>query len=75
VDNTEAVWLSLVKDSGTSIDIEGKALSETAVANLITNLQKTGYFKSVEMKETYEETQSKEMQAFTFTITCEKQKS
>ncbi|HKU23716.1 MAG TPA: PilN domain-containing protein [Terriglobales bacterium] len=75
VDNTEAVWLSAVKDQGGSIDIEGRALSETAVANLITNLQKTGYFKSVEMKESYQDEQVKNMQAFIFTITCQKQKS
>jgi type IV pilus assembly protein PilN len=75
VDNTEAVWLSVVKDQGNSIDIEGRALSETAVANLITNLQKTGYFKTVEMKESYQDEMSKSMQAFIFTITCEKQKS
>ncbi|HTM88025.1 MAG TPA: PilN domain-containing protein [Terriglobales bacterium] len=75
VDNTEAVWLSAVKDQGSSIDIEGRALSATAVANLITNLQKTGYFKSVEMKESYQDEQVKNMQAFIFTITCQKQKS
>ncbi len=72
VDNTEAVWLSTVQDQGSSIDIEGRALSEVAVANFITNLQKTGYFKSVEMKESYQDQQVKNMQAFIFTITCQK---
>jgi type IV pilus assembly protein PilN len=75
VDNTEAVWLSVVSDQGSSIDIQGRALSETAVANLITNLQKTGYFKSVEIKESYQDEQVRNMQAFIFTITCQKQKS
>jgi type IV pilus assembly protein PilN len=75
VDNTEAVWLSVVSDQGGSIDIQGRALSETAVANLITNLQKTGYFKSVEIKESYQDEQVRNMQAFVFTITCQKQKS
>jgi type IV pilus assembly protein PilN len=75
VDNTEAVWLSVVRDQGSSIDIEGRALSENAVANLITNLQKTGYFKTVEMKESYQDEQVKNMQAFIFTITCQKAKS
>ncbi len=72
VDNTEAVWLSVVRDQGSSIDIEGRALSEVAVANFITHLQKTGYFKSVEMKESYQDQQVKNMQAFIFTITCQK---
>jgi type IV pilus assembly protein PilN len=75
VDNTEAVWLSVVRDQGSSIDIEGRALSENAVANLITNLQKTGYFTTVEMKESYQDEQVKNMQAFVFTITCQKAKS
>ena len=72
VDNTEAVWLSAVSDQGSSINIQGRALSEVAVANFITNLQKTGYFKSVEMKESYQDEQVKNMQAFIFTITCQK---
>jgi type IV pilus assembly protein PilN len=75
VDNTEAVWFSSVKDVGGSIDIQGRALSQNAVANLITNLQKTGYFKTVEMKETYQDPSVRDMQAFVFTITCQKQKS
>ena len=44
VNNTEAVWLNSMKDQGTSVDIDGMALSTDAVANLISNLQKTGYF-------------------------------
>jgi Tfp pilus assembly protein PilN len=72
INNTEAVWLSTMKDQGTSIAIEGMALSTDAVANLITNLQKTGYFKNIEIKETYQDEQVKNMQAFQFTLTCEK---
>jgi Tfp pilus assembly protein PilN len=75
VNGTEAVWLSTMKDSGPSIDIEGMALSTDAVASLISNLQKTGYFKNIEIKETYQDDTFKEMQAFTFTLTCEKAKS
>ena len=72
VNNTEAVWLSTMKDSGASIDISGMALSNDAVANLIANLQKTGYFKNIEIKETYQDESVKEMQAFQFQLTCEK---
>jgi len=75
VNNTEAVWLNTMKDSGTSIDISGMALSADAVANLIANLQKTGYFKNIEIKETYQDEQVKDMQAFQFQLTCEKGKS
>jgi type IV pilus assembly protein PilN len=75
VNNTEAVWLNNMKDQGTSVDIEGMALSSDAVANLISNLQKTGYFRNVEIKESIQDDTVKDMQAFTFTLTCEKSKS
>jgi Tfp pilus assembly protein PilN len=75
VNGTEAVWLNTMKDTGPSIDIEGMALSTDAVASLIANPQKTGYFKNIEIKETYQDDTYKEMQAFNFTLTCEKAKS
>lgn len=75
VNGTEAVWLNSMKDLGPNVDIEGMALSTSAVANLIANLQKTGYFKNIEIKETYQDETYKEMQAFQFTLTCEKGKS
>jgi len=75
VNNTEAVWLNNLKDQGASVDIEGMALSTDAVANLISNLQKTGYFRNVEIKESIQDETIKDMQAFTFTLSCEKTKS
>ena len=75
VNNTEAVWLSKMDDQGANVNLEGTALSTDAVANLIANLQKTGYFRTVEIKETYQDEQIKDMQAFQFTLTCEKGKS
>jgi len=44
-------------------------------ANLISNLQKTGFFKNIEIKESYQDDAIKDMQAFQFTLTCEKAKS
>jgi type IV pilus assembly protein PilN len=75
VNGTEAVWLSSMKDQGASVDIEGMALSADAVANLISNLQKSGQFRNVEIKETFQDDTVKDMQAFAFTLTCEKAKS
>ena len=75
VNNTEAVWLSKMDDQGPSVNLEGTALSTDAVANLIANLQKTGFFKTVEIKETFQDDSIKDMQAFQFTLTCEKGKS
>ena len=75
VNNTEAVWLNKMDDSGPNVNLEGYALSADAVANLIANLQKTGYFRNVEIKETFQDESFKDMQAFQFTLTCEKGKS
>ncbi len=75
VNGTEAVWLSKMDDTGASVNLEGTALSTDAVANLIANLQKTGFFKTVEIKETFQDDSIKDMQAFQFTLTCEKGKS
>lgn len=75
VNETEAVWLRKMDDSGANISLEGTALSSDAVATLIGNLQKTGFFKTVEIKETFQDDTIKDMQAFQFTLTCEKGKS
>lgn len=75
INGTEAVWLNTMKDQGGTVDIEGMALSADAVASLILNLQKTGYFKNIEIKETFQDDTFKEMQAFQFVLTCEKGKS
>jgi len=75
VNNTEAIWLNSMVDQGANIAIDGVALSSDAVANLISNLQKTGFFRNIEIKETFQDESVKEMQAFTFTLTCEKAKS
>ena len=75
VNGTEAVWLKKMDDTGPTVNLEGTALSADAVASLIANLQKTGFFKSVEIKETYQDETIKDMQAFQFMLTCEKGKS
>jgi type IV pilus assembly protein PilN len=75
VNGTEAVWLNSMQDQGASVAIDGMALSSDAVANLITNLQKTTFFSNIEIKETYQDDTIKDMQAFQFTLTCTKAKS
>src|SRR5450755_1555759 len=75
VNSTEAVWLNSLQDQGANVAIDGTALSSDAVANLISNLQKTGFFKNIEIKETFQDEGVKDMQAFQFTLTCEKAKS
>jgi len=71
VNKTDAVWLSSMTNDGKSVDFVGMALSADAVADLMANLRKTGKFKSVEIKETAQDPQIKEIQAFKFELICE----
>ncbi len=72
INNTDAVWLQAMTDDGKNIDFSGMALSPDAVADLMVNLQKTGLFKTVEIKETSQDATMKEIQAFKFELICEK---
>ena len=72
VTKTDAVWLEAMTDDGKNIDFTGFALSPDAVANLMANLEKTGRFRSVEIKETAQDSTIKELQAFKFELICEK---
>lgn len=72
VNNTDEVWLISMSDAGNNVNVDGTALSSNAVANLMTNLMKTGYFKTVEIKEAYQDEGEKKIQAFNFSLTCEK---
>ena len=72
VNKTDEVWLNQMNDLGPSVDVNGEALSTDAVANLMTNLMKSGYFKGVEIRETYQDEGEKKIQMFHFTLNCEK---
>jgi type IV pilus assembly protein PilN len=67
VNSSDAVWLNTMKDTGSTVELEGIALSNVALANLMSNFKKTGFFKNVELKETVQE-DYKNLQAFSFTI-------
>ncbi|MCI0354390.1 MAG: PilN domain-containing protein [Acidobacteria bacterium] len=75
VNKTDAVWLGSMKDEGSTIAVEGVALSHSAVANLITNLKRTGYFENVELRETVQDEKAKEVDLFNFTVACEKKRA
>jgi Tfp pilus assembly protein PilN len=72
VNHTDAVWLDTMTDDGKAINFTGMALSADAVADLMSNLRKTGAFKTVEIKETSQDSGVKELQAFKFELMCEK---
>jgi type IV pilus assembly protein PilN len=72
ISTTDAVWINTMTEDGNTINLSGVALSPVAVANLMTNLKKSGFFKSVELKETSQE-DYRSVPAFTFQLVCEKQ--
>jgi Tfp pilus assembly protein PilN len=71
VNKTDAVWLDAMTTDGKNLNFTGMALSADAVADLMSNLRKTGAFKSVEIKETSQDSSVKELQAFKFELICE----
>ncbi len=73
VNATDTVWLTSVTEEGNNVNIQGSALSLDAVANLMSNLKRSGYFKNIEIKESFQDASVKDMQAFVFTLICEKQ--
>lgn len=71
VNSTDAVWLETMTNDGKTLSFTGMALSPNSVADLMANLRKTGAFKTVEIKETLQDAQVKEVQAFKFELNCE----
>src|SRR5580765_8894485 len=71
VNSTDAVWLETMTNDGKTLNFTGMALSPNSVADLMANLRKTGAFRTVEIKETSQDTAVKEVQAFKFELICE----
>ncbi|HUO59187.1 MAG TPA: PilN domain-containing protein [Candidatus Acidoferrales bacterium] len=71
VNSSDSVWLTSMNDQGTSVKMEGYALSHVAVANFMSNLSKTNGFKNVELDETVQQ-DYKGVPAFNFKLTAEK---
>jgi type IV pilus assembly protein PilN len=74
VDKTEGVWLLNLRDDGPTVALDGVALGPNAVANLMTNLRRSGYFKNVELRDAVQEDNPK-LQTFSFSLVCEKTKA
>ena len=72
VNMTDGVWLRALLDQGANMEIRGNGLSVHAIANFMADLQKSGAFRTVEIKEAYQDESVKDMQVFLFTLVCEK---
>ena len=54
-----------------ALTINGAAGSINAVANYITQLRRSGYFQSVEIKESHQDESNKTVQIFLFSLSAE----
>jgi hypothetical protein len=70
-EGSSAVWFKSIRDGGESIAIEGMAISPAALSEIISDLKSTGYFRNIEIKETYRDDSKNKTHAFEFQITCE----
>jgi type IV pilus assembly protein PilN len=70
VEASGPVWLTSFTNDGTTVKMDGVAVNVNAVANFITNLKHSGYFKNVEIQQSYEDASS-EVSTFVFAISAE----
>jgi Tfp pilus assembly protein PilN len=71
VTRTDTLWLTSLSRQGNALTILGTAGSINAVANFITQLEHSGYFNQIEIKESTQETKNVAIQTFTFTLTAQ----
>lgn len=69
VDATPSVWLTAVTNKGGDLQIAGSALDLTAVANLMTAMNHTGYFREVNLHSSDQQT-GRDSNPFQFTLTA-----
>src|SRR5579864_5547624 len=71
VSRTDTLWLTSVERKGDALTINGSAGSINAVANYITQLKRSGYFQTVEIKESHQDDTNKAVQIFIFSLTAQ----
>lgn len=71
VSRTDTLWLTSVERKGDALTINGSAGSLNAVANYITQLKRSGYFQTVEIKESHQDAANKAVQIFVFSLTAQ----
>jgi len=71
VSRTDTLWLTSVDRKGDELTINGSAGSLNAVANYITQLKRSGYFQTVEIKESHQDSGNKTVQIFNFVLTTQ----
>ena len=68
---TDTLWLTSLSRQGNALTILGTAGSINAVANFITQLEHSGYFNQIEIKESVQDSKNAAVQTFTFSLTAQ----
>jgi Tfp pilus assembly protein PilN len=76
VNRTETVWLTKMDDdskdrNASQITLNGYALDSVAVAHFMMNLRSSGYFSSVDLKDTHQDSYQG-LPLFIFTLSCQR---
>jgi Tfp pilus assembly protein PilN len=71
VSRTDTLWLTSVERKADALTINGAAGSINAVANYITQLKRSGYFQTVEIKESHQDDSNKTVEIFVFSLTAQ----
>jgi len=71
VSRTDTLWLTTVERKGDALTINGSAGSINAIANYITQLKRSGYFQTVEIKESHQDDTNKTVQIYVFSLTAQ----
>jgi Tfp pilus assembly protein PilN len=71
VNRVDALWMTSLTRKGNELTMEGSADSIAAVANLITQLKRSGYFGKVEIKESRQDERRTNVTIFLFTLTAD----
>jgi Tfp pilus assembly protein PilN len=71
VEASGTLWLTAFDTTGRRLRIDGVAASVKTVADFITNLNRSGQFANVEIRDTYEDDRNKDLTVFMFSITAE----
>lgn len=71
VQATNTVFLTSFENTGEKVNIEGVAASVNAVADFIGSLKRSGYFKNVEIRESYQDEKVKDATSFVFQLSAD----
>lgn len=69
---SDQLWLTSFENDGLKVTLDGVAGSVNTVADFIASLKRSGQFKNVEIKESYQDERSKDLPTFVFSITAER---